>query len=402
MSSNTPIQLTARRQFNTAPQVTQVPQKKVVVIANTTWNIHNFRLDLLKRLKQKGYQVVVLAPVDEYVTYLNELKFATHVPLRSLNRKGTNPFNDFTLFREFKEHFQREKPDLIINYTIKPNIFGNLAAAMQGIPSVCVVTGLGYSFIHNGWMRKLTNALYRLSFKHAKAVLFENNDDRNLFVEQKLSNPERSFAVNGCGVDTNYFKPRQPKRHSKHPVFTFIGRLLYDKGVVEFVDAAKIVKKRHPDAEFWILGGLDEDNPAAVSEELLTTWIKSNVIKYMGNVADVRPYIADSNIVVLPSYREGMPRAVLEALSMGKPVITTQTAGCRDTVKEGRNGYLVPIQNTNDLADAMKICCTLPPIDLEIMGQLSRQRAVNEFDTEVVNSHIISIIEQVVYEDKLV
>jgi glycosyltransferase involved in cell wall biosynthesis len=369
-----------------------------MVVANTTWNIYNFRLPLLQLLEKRGYQIVVVAPLDEHIIYLNELKNGSHLHVHRLNRKGMNPFKDFSFFLELYRLYRLEKPDLIIHYTIKPNIYGNFAAFLRGIPSICVVTGLGYSFIHNGWVKKLTDALYRLSFVGAKKVLFENQDDRQLFIDNHLSSIHKSIATKGCGVDTHYFKPQPRRRSDDRKVFIFIGRLLYDKGITEFVAAARLIRQQNPKADFWVLGELDYDNLAAVSEALLTDWIETGVIKYYGNVADVRPYIADADVVVLPSYREGMPRAILEGVAMGKAVITTDAAGCRETVEEGENGFLVPIKNVSKLAESMQLFCNMSTEAIAAMGIKSRFKAVQEFDQVIINQTIAQIVEQTLAE----
>jgi glycosyltransferase involved in cell wall biosynthesis len=371
---------------------------KIVVVANTTWNIYNFRLPLLKTLEERGYQIVVIAPLDEHIIYLNDLQNGSHLPVHSLNRKGMSPFRDVLFLFELLRLYRREKPDLIIHYTIKPNIYGNIAAFLRGIPSICIVTGLGYSFIHNGWIKKVTDALYRFSFLSAKKVLFENQDDRALFIENHLSREIQSVATKGCGVDTNYFQPQVRRRTDNRKVFIFIGRLLYDKGITEFVAAARKARLYDRNADFWVLGELDDDNLAAVSEELLTDWIETGVIKYYGNVSDIRPYVADADVVVLPSYREGMPRAILEGLAMGKAVITTDAAGCRETVEEGKNGYLVPVKDVVKLTSVMEHFCDMSAEEIIKMGAISRQKAVGEFDQAIINQTIVQIVEQTLAE----
>ncbi|MDZ7877814.1 MAG: glycosyltransferase [Saprospiraceae bacterium] len=371
---------------------------KIIIVANTTWNIYNFRLPLLQLLEKRGFQIVVIAPFDEHIIYLNNLNEGSHLLLHKLKRKSMNPLQDALLFVELSRLYWREKPDLIIHYTIKPNIYGNIAAFLQGIPSICVITGLGYSFINNGLIKKITDALYRFSFLGAKKVLFENNDDRDLFIKNGLSQVGQSVSTKGYGVDTDYFQPQKRTRTDHRKVFLFIGRLLYDKGIIEFVEAARRVRQQDPMTDFWVLGELDQENLAAVSEDLLTDWIEDGVIKYYGNVADVRPYIADSDVVVLPSYREGMPRAILEGLAMGKAVVTTDTAGCRETVEEGKNGFLVPVRNVVKLIERIGDFCAMPVVEIEKMGAVSRQKALQEFDQVLINQSILHVIEQTLAE----
>lgn len=366
---------------------------KIIVVANTTWNIYNFRLHLLETLEAAGYQIVVVAPLDEYIVYLDKLKQCSHIPVKHLSRKGVNPFSDFRLFWELYRIYRREKPDIIIHYTIKPNIYGNLAAACLSIPSICVVTGLGYVFIHNGLKKILADYLYQYSFNFARKVIFQNKDDYHLFVSKYLSHAQKSVIIKGSGVNTQFYHPMKSKSNEDKIVFTFIGRLLYDKGVVEYVEAAKIVNSKYPNVIFRLLGELDNGNPAAVSEDLLSEWVENHYVKYFGATKDVRPFIAESDVIVLPSYREGMPRAILEALSMGKAVITTDTAGCRETVKEGENGFLVPSKNINALAESMIKSCLLGKNLLKKMGKKSRQLALKEFDIVIINQQIMKIIQ---------
>jgi glycosyltransferase involved in cell wall biosynthesis len=371
-------------------------RKKIAIVANTTWNIYNFRMPLIRALETQGHQVVVIAPLDEYIVYLNQLRYTTHQPIKHLARKGRNPLSEMRLIFEFLRIFRKEKPDLVINYTIKPNIYGNWAAVLSGISSICVVTGLGYSFIHNGITNQISQKLYQFSFRKATKVIFENEDDCALFINDKICTVEQGIAVKGCGVDTNFFKPQKPKLpQNEQKVFTFIGRLLYDKGVEEFVKAARLVKKEFPEAVFWIAGELDHDNPAAVPEEILSQWIENQHIKYIGHVQDIRPVIEDSDIIVLPSYREGMPRVILEALAVGKPVITTDTAGCRETVEEGKNGFLVPVKNVPELAESMRECCRLSTERLLAMGQFSRNKALLEFDEKIIVNRFMEIINEI-------
>jgi glycosyltransferase involved in cell wall biosynthesis len=371
-------------------------RKKIAIVANTTWNIYNFRMPLLRALEAQGHQVVVIAPLDEHIVYLNQLRHTTHQSIKHLARKGRNPISEIRLLMEFFRIFRKEKPDLVINYTIKPNIYGNWAAVLRGVPSICVVTGLGYTFIHNGIINQISQRLYQFSFRKATKVIFENEDDYALFIKDKICTPEQGIAVKGCGVDTNFFKPQIAKlSKSEQKVFTFIGRLLYDKGVEEFVNAARLVKKEFPEAIFLIAGELDHDNPAAVPEGILSQWIENQHVTYIGHVQDIRPVIEISDLIVLPSYREGMPRVILEALSMGKPVITTETAGCRETVEEGKNGFLVPIKNVPELAETIRVCCRLSPERLLAMGQYSRKKALSEFDEQIIVNRFMEIINDI-------
>ncbi len=369
--------------------------KKIAFVANSTWNIYNFRLALIKAFLKKGFQVIVIAPVDEYIHYLNKTPGLTHIPLKHLSRKSKNPLKDISLFLELWNIYKKHQPDLIIHYTVKPNIWGNFAACFSRIPSVCVVTGLGYSFLHQRSLRNFTELLYRISFRLAQAVIFKNKDDRSLFIEKQIVKREQAYTVPGSGVNIKHFSPRKFSPSDNRKVFTFIGRLLYDKGIVEFVEAAKRVHQKCPNADFWVIGDIDEGNPSFVSKAQLVRWIENKTICYYGIELDVRPVISQSDCIVLPSYREGLSMVLLEAMAMGKPVITTDTPGCRQTVDSGKNGFLVPVKNSEALALAIETYCNLSETQTRQMGQHSRYLAQQRYAQQVAIDSYFSVFEKV-------
>jgi len=233
--------------------------------------------------------------------------------------------------------------------------------------------------MHEGWVKKLTKFLYKFSFRFSKKVIFENGDDKNLFIQLKLAQEHKCLSVKGCGINTNHYRPISNHQFpDDRIVFTFIGRLLYDKGISEFVNAARLVKGKYPHAEFWVVGELDKGNLSTISKDQLISWVKNKIIRYHGTTDDIRKYIKKSDCIVLPSYREGLPKVLLEGMSMGKPLIATQTAGCNETIEEGRNGYLVPVGDAEALADAMSSFCQLDREKIEDMGRYSRQKALDE------------------------
>ncbi|MBP7184292.1 MAG: glycosyltransferase family 4 protein [Saprospiraceae bacterium] len=368
---------------------------KIALVANATWNIYNFRLHLVKMLEKNGVEVIVIAPIDEYIHYLNKTSNIRHIPLHNLARKGINPIQDLSLAWTLKKIYEKEKPDLIIHYTIKPNIYGNLSARWAGVKSACVVTGLGYTFLHEGMVKNITQWLYKFSFKSASKVIFENEDDEDLFLSRKIIKPEQSVAVKGCGVDTAHFVPNPKTQQDNKFRFLFIGRLLYDKGIVEFVEAAKKVHQLTDKCQFDILGELDPGNPSAINEEQLVQWIDEKLVFYHGVVQDVRPKIQDADVVVLPSYREGMSRVLLEATSMAKPIITTKTAGCREIVDENKNGLIIPVGDVSALVEAMMFMHNLDSEQLLQMGQNSRVKALKEFDQNIITDELLKIIENI-------
>ncbi len=375
--------------------------KKIALVANTTWNIYNFRLNVIDKLIAEGHKVIVIAPIDEYIEYKERYQSVEHFHLRTMDRDSTNPLRDLLLITELTRKYKRIKPDLILHYTNKPNIYGGIAAKLSGIPSIAMVTGLGYAFIHNGWIQKITTYLYRATAKFHKKFIFENIEDRELFTELKILSKDQGVSIKGCGVNTTYFHP-YPNGIEKPPhdlVFTFIGRLLYDKGIKEFVEAAKLIKAQYPSIKFWIVGELDPDNPATVDSEDLNSWTANKIVYYHGFNRDVRPFISKSDCVVLPSYREAIPRTITEAMAMGKAVITTDVAGCREAVDVGKNGYLAEVRSVTSLADAMKSFIELNPQQRHDMGNAGRTKAIAEFDDKKIASHIYEVVKSVLPDE---
>lgn len=362
-------------------------KKRILLVANSTWNIYNFRLNVIQKFIDEGCEVVVLAPVDEFIKYKEQFPEVRHYGIRSLSRNSTNPLREIVLVAELARKFRKIKPDFIINYTHKPNIFGTLAARICGIKSIMVITGLGYLFIRQGIYQRIMFLLYKLSARYSSMLIFENQDDRQLFIDEGITSVEKSVAVKGCGVNLEKFKSELPERlEKKSGIFAFIGRLLTDKGINEYVEAAKIVKSRYPEVQFYVLGDFDEDNPARIEREKLAEWVNEGLIDYRGFVHDVRPILSQVDCLILPSYREGMPRIIMEAMSMGLAVITTDTPGCRETVEDSFNGYLVPVANSEVLAESIIRYLSLTPEEKQKMGRNSRTMAERYFDEKLIAS----------------
>ncbi len=366
--------------------------KKIAIVANTTWNIYNFRLNIIRKLISEGHEVIVMAPVDKFITYTETIREVTHIPIRHLDRDSVNPIQDLRLMFELVRLYRKHKPDLVLHYTVKPNIYGGMAARLLGIPSIGVITGLGYSLMHEGWINLITRILYKLSLPSHRKVIFENGDDKILFEKAGLVNPKKSLSIKGCGVDTTFYKPNGHSRSSDLIIFTFIGRLLYDKGVREFIEAAHIVKQQNQQVAFWLIGDLDKENPSSVRNDDLVRWIRDPSIYYHGATDNIRKFIEQSDCIVLPSYREGMPRVIMEAMAMERPVITTDTAGCRETVDEKVNGYLVPVKNSIALAKAMNDFIALVPEARTEMGRSGRIKVLNEFDDRIIADQLYQML----------
>ena len=364
---------------------------RILLAANTSWYLYNFRLGLISSLLERGYQVSTLAPQDESSNKL-ECLGCKHIHLE-MDNKGVNPLRDLTMKRRLSKIYTETSPDLIIHYTIKPVIYGSMAAAKFGIPFINNITGLGTAFIKTNWLTWMVKGLYRLSQKNANHVFFQNADDRELFVSERLI-PENvpQEVIPGTGIDTDHFS-HQPYPESNSVTFLLIARMLWDKGVGEFVEAAKKIRLHCNDVRFQLLGFLDVNNRTAISRDQMKIWEEEGIIEYLGETDDVWPYIRDAHCVVLPSYREGLPRTLLEAAAMGRPIIATDVTGCREVVDHGVNGYLCKERDANDVAEKMKDMINLSTDERREMGLKGRKKMEKNFDEKIIVEKIVSRIE---------
>ncbi len=355
------------------------PAPKVLISINSAWNIYHFRGALVKALQRAGYRITSAAPDDAYTERLRAL-VDRHIPL-PMDNSGTSPWRDFLLYLRYIRLLQRERPAALLTYTIKPNIYGGLAARLLGIPTIANVSGLGTAFLRGGWLTKAVQPLYRAAFKNAACVFFQNFEDRDLFLQLKLVAPEKAALLNGSGIDLDYFKPSPVSTHAPGQPLSFIliARLLWDKGIGEYVEAARIVKANYPDTRFCLLGALGAKNRTAIDQAQVEQWVAEGVIDYLGETDDVRSVMAAQDCVVLPSYREGLSRVLLEAAAMGKPLIATDVPGCRQVVDASVNGLLCQPQDAASLAAALLQFIQLPPKTREAMGHASRAKAEREF-----------------------
>lgn len=356
--------------------------RKILIAANATWNLVNFRAGLIRGLVAAGYEVVAVAPSDEYVPQLIELG-CRYIPL-SMDNKGKHPGRDLLFFLRFLRLLRQENPAIYLGYTIKLNIYGSLAAHALGIPVINTIEGLGAVFIQKTWLTYFVSGLYRMSLLRSSKVYFLNNEDMTLFIDNGLVPKSVVDRLPGIGVDLDRFVP--VPLPDKTPLrFLLIARMLWDKGVGEFVEAARILKRRGVDAEFCLLGFLDVQNPTAISRQQMDEWVAEGVIRYLGVSDNVVEEIALADCVVLPSYyREGTPRTLLEAAAMARPIVTTDSVGCRDVVDDGINGYLCKPQDAIDLADKMAQIVALSYAEREAMGQRGREKMEHEFDEQIV------------------
>ncbi len=344
---------------------------KLCVVANSAWNLVNFRLGLLKALLQQGWEVHVLVPDGPETALMREA--GCHVHDVFIDCKGTHPWHDGRLFLRLRGWYQRLQPDVVVHYTIKPVIYGSLAARVLGIPALNAITGLGTAFLRDGWLQRLVRQLYKLALPASPSVMFENPDDLALFVNSGLLRPEQAVQVPGPGVDVGYFQPCPlPDVSGDAPVFLLVARMLRDKGVVEYVEAARLLRPRHPQARFVLLGFLGVENVSAIHQAQMDAWVAEGAVEYWGATSDVRPMIERADCVVLPSYREGMPRTLLEAAAMGRPLVATDVPGCREVVRDGVNGYLCPAKDAKALAQSMEKIIQASPGLRQRLGEAGR------------------------------
>jgi len=352
---------------------------KIAIVVNTSWNIYNFRLSLTKALLKEGHTIYAIAPFDSYSKLLEE-KGCVYKEIK-MDNKGTNPLKDIYLIYNLYKAYKNIKPDIILHYTIKPNIYGSIAAKMIGIPVINNVSGLGTVFLHNTISSQIAIQLYRLAFRYPKKVFFQNKDDKKLFIEKKLIKEEITDLVPGSGVDTVKFSPL-PFRRNKTFRFLLIARLLYDKGIIEYYQAAKKIKKEH-EAEFFLMGSPDQ-SALGIPLSLVMEWDKENTIKYLPFSENVAEAIHEADCIVLPSYREGAPKTLLEAAACGKPLLATDVPGCREVVEDSVNGYLCKVKDAQELADKMVKMIDQNPEKLKRMGEESRKIAIEKFDERIV------------------
>lgn len=359
----------------------------MVVSANSSWNIVNFRTGLIQALKRHRYAPVVVAPIDASA----EAKLARLGVERAIvevTRSGFNPFADLRLLGRYHSLLKNLRPICYLGFTIKPNIYGAIAARVLGIPVIANISGLGTAFMKTGALAALVTRMYRLGLSRARIVFFQNPDDLALFVTRKIVRTDQVRLLPGSGIDLERFKPGAPAS-SGALTFLMIARLLGDKGVREYVEAARLVRLDLPDARFQLLGPIDEGNRSAVRRGELDRWKKEGVVEYLGAADDVRSYIEQATTVVLPSYREGLPRSLLEGAAMGKPLIATDVPGCREIVQEDVTGFLCRARDSASLAMAMRKLAHLSTEQRAEIGAAARQRVQEKFSEQfVINAYL--------------
>ncbi|MFW2439041.1 MAG: glycosyltransferase family 4 protein [Arenicellales bacterium] len=356
---------------------------RIAIVLNASWNIWNFRLPLLQYLSDQGHEIIVIAPEDDYSSRI-PWEFH-HVKMVS---RSTNPVTDLLIYKDLKRLFNKTHPDVVLLYTIKPNVYGNFAARQLGIPSISNIAGLGSLFIQQNITTRIAKLLYKFAMTAPVKIFFQNNEDMDQFLSERIVPLEPCIRIPGSGVDLDRFKPAaldDEEGESRPFIFLLFSRMLWDKGVGEYVEVARRLISEGRDVEFRLLGFLDTDNPNAINQQDMDKLCSDKSIVYLGVSDDVEHEIQTADCIVLPTYyREGVPRTLLEAAAMAKPIIATAVPGCRDVVDDGVTGYLCAPRDANDLYQKMHDMIVLDDKERQAMGSLGREKMAKEFDQKFV------------------
>lgn len=373
--------------------------KKAIFVSNTGFSLYNFRLSLMKHLSAIGWDIIGIANDEDNFRALFEKENISFINL-NIDHKGKNFIKDILFLLKLKKIYQAENPLLVHHFTIKPVIFGSLAARIAKVPSINnTITGLGYTFEKSGLIQEIVKMLYQFAFNKNVQVIFQNHDDLDFFVSKKIIQAKQGHVVPGSGIDTETILPQGhiiKKNESSLLSFVLVSRMLWSKGIREFVRAAEEVQSQYPNTKFVMAGGFSgggsKANPKAVPEKWLDEVNQRGIVNWVKRIpsAQVMKLLDDASVVVLPSYREGIPKALIEAAAKGKPIITTDSPGCRDVVKNGLNGLLVAPKNYEELRDSMIKFIKSPHL-IQKMGRASRKIAAEKFDNKIIFNKILKI-----------
>ena len=367
---------------------------KIIININILWGIIQFRKDLIDELVKNGNDVVLIGAMDDFsentIDHITELGIKYYVV--KMNRAKISPMKDIFYFFRLISIFLKESPNIILNYTVKPNIYGSLAAALSFKKSISTVNGLGSAIIYETYLAKILRFMYKIAFISSKKVLFQNRDDFEYFISKNIIKREKATLVPGSGVNIN--KYNLPTTNINGPLrFNFIGRILKDKGVYEYIEAIKKVKTRDDsDSKFYLSGIIDEKNPSGISYELVKQWESEGIITFLGKTDDILEFLKISDVIVLPSYREGLSKVLLEAASCSKPLIVSNVPGCAELVIKGENGYLCEVRNSDSLHDCIIKMINTPVEKIQKMGERSREHIIRNYEAGIVNQIYLDII----------
>jgi glycosyltransferase involved in cell wall biosynthesis len=351
---------------------------KIVATVNAAWNLVNFRMGVLRALIARGDEVVAVAPEDA-VSRATLAEAGIRLVALPMDSAGLSPARDIALLAGFRRVLARERPAAMLGYTIKPNVYGSIAARSLGIPTLNNISGLGTGFMREGLLNRVVRGLYGVGLAGAHTVFFQNRDDLGQFEALGLVRPRQAVLLPGSGIDLDRFAPAPPGDPARPLRFLLVARMLWDKGVGEYVEAARMVRREHPDVRFGLLGGIGAENRTAIPAATVEGWVREGVVDHHPAVADVRGPMANADVIVLPSYREGTSRVLLEASALARPTITTDVPGCRDVVEDGVGGLLARVKDAGSLADAMRRMIALEPAQRAQMGRAARARVERDY-----------------------
>lgn len=364
-------------------------KKKIAFVGNTSFSMYNFRLGVMRHF-MKDYEVVVIAPEDEYSKFF-EKEGIRYIPI-SMETRGTNIISDMRLMKKLYRCYKKERFDFVFHYTIKPVIYGSIACRLLSIRCISVVTGLGYAFMKENSLNKLVKVMYKVALRKVCEVWFLNQDDCEVFINSKIVDKSNTYILNSEGVDMSHFCYMEKKADDGKFHYLLIARLIEEKGVREYAEAAKKLKAKYKDMVFSLLGKIDSGVNGNISSDEVDEWVKDGFIDYKGYSFEVRQYIADADCIVLPSYREGVPRCLMEAMSMKKPIITTNSVGCIELIEDGVNGYMVKPRSSDDLMEKMERFYCLSEEERTAMGQAGHDIISRRFDEKIIISNYVKKI----------
>ncbi len=369
----------------------RLPGKTIVFAANTSWYLYNFKPELIERLLERGVRVVAVSGADGYVSKLRSLGCKCRA-MKFFSR-GRNPFQDLGTLINLWVKYRSLRPACVVQFTTKPNIYGSIVAWILGIPAINNVSGLGAAFDDKYGVRAIVRILYRVSFRYARHVFFLNVEDLSLFVEKRLVDPVKASLIPGAGVDVEKYRPMRRTRATCSLVFLMLSRLIWEKGISDFMQAAEILSQRYGTVEFQLLGFPVDDIRDGLTSQFIKTHLTNSALKYLGATDNVSEFIRNADCVVLPTrYGEGVPRSLLEAASMGKPIIASDNVGCREIVDHGLNGYLFK-PGPESLIEALERFISMRAEARREMGRRGREKVLREFNIERVIDAYIGTIE---------
>jgi glycosyltransferase involved in cell wall biosynthesis len=349
---------------------------------------------LMQRLLKEGYDVTILTHTNTFVSHVEK----TGLHVINIGSGNLNPFKVLKYVLNLYHALKKLKPDVCLTFSIRPAIWGNFITRHLNIPTITNITGVGPLFTSKNFAYRIARTIYRFALRKTKKVFFQNIDDMNLFIEKKFVDKEISERIPGSGVDYQKFSPMpEEEKEEQNFAFLFIGRLIKDKGIFEFVEAARMLRKKYPKIVFNVIGPFWHQNLRSntLSKSDLQNWIVEGIIDYEGEKKDIRKFIARADCIVLPSYREGTSNILLEAASMEKPIVTTNTTGCKETVEDRVTGFLCKVKDSHDLGEKMEEMFLLSAEERKIMGKKARQKIIKEFDKEIVLTVYLKAIDEI-------